>query len=167
MEAPSKASRMPASLLVRKGIFSRLSRPLGGRSVLCGSVMPLAREVAESLRISKQRYVATRRADGAPSKVVPVCFMFDGEAVYFTTGPESHKARRIARGSPLLVWVGRPDGPHFVGRAELIRDPAVAARMAPEYDRKYWIAWLGFFRPNPERVREGKTVIVRVLPGTR
>ena len=39
--------------------------------------------------------------------------------------------------------------------------------MAPEYDRKYWIAWLGFFRPNPERVREGKTVIVRVLPGTR
>ena len=90
--------------------------------------------------------------------------MFDGDAVYFTTAPESHKARRIARGSPLLVWVGATDGPHFVGRAELVRDPALAARMAPNYDRKYWISWLGFFRPRAERVRAGKTVIVKVEP---
>src|SRR5206468_1186329 len=144
---------------------ARFPRPM--RNVLWRLVMPLAPDVAAALRSAKQIYVATRRADGAPSKVVPVWFMLDGDAVYFTTGPASHKARRIARGSPLLVWVGRRDGPHFVGRAELVRDPAVAARMAPEYDRKYWIAWLGFFRPNPERVREGKTVIVRVLPGTR
>jgi len=127
--------------------------------------MPLAPDAVAALRSAKQIYVATRRADGTPSKVVPVWFMLDGEAVYFTTGPESHKARRIARGSPLLVWVGRPDGPHFVGRAELVRDPAVAARMAPAYDRKYWISWLGFFRPRPERVRAGRTVIVKVTPG--
>jgi len=125
-----------------------------------------APEVDDALRSSKQIYVGTRRKDGTPSAVVPVWFMYDGEAIYFATGPESHKARRIARGSPLLVWVGAREGPHFVGRAELVRDPAVAARMAPEYDRKYWIAWLGFFRPNPERVKAGKTVIVRVLPGT-
>src|SRR5881409_3710312 len=121
-----------------------------------------APEADDALRGAKQIYVGTRRKDGTPGAVVPVWFMFDGEAIYFTTGPTSHKARRIARGSPLLVWVGRRDGPHFVGRAELIRDPAVAARMAPEYDRKYWIAWLGFFRPNPARVRAGKTVIVKV-----
>ena len=126
--------------------------------------MPLPAKVVEALRAAKQIYVATRRADGAPSKVVPVWFMLDGEAVYFTTGPESHKARRIAGGSPLLVWVGRPDGPHFVGRAELVRDPDVAARMAPAYDRKYWLSRLGFFRPRPERVRAGKTVIVKVTP---
>ena len=127
--------------------------------------MPFAPAVAGALRTAKQIWVATRRADGAPSKAVPVWFMVDGDAIYFSTGPESHKARRIARGSPLSVWVGRADGPHFVGRAELVRDPAVAARMAPVYDRKYWISWLGFFRPRPERVREGKTVIVRVSPG--
>ena len=83
------------------------------------SAMLLPAKVAEALRAAKQIYVATRRADGVPSKIVPVWFMVDGEAVYFTTGPESHKARRIARGSPLLVWVGRPDGPHFIGHAEL------------------------------------------------
>ena len=125
-----------------------------------------APEVNDALRSAKQIYVGTRRKDGKPSAVVPVWFMYDGQAIYFTTGPESHKARRIARGSPLLVWVGAREGPHFVGHAELIHDPAVAARMAPEYDRKYWIAWLGFFRPNPERVKAGKTVIVRVVPGT-
>ena len=127
--------------------------------------MPFPADVAEALRSAKQIYIATRRNDGSPSKVVPVWFQFDGDAVLFTTGPNSHKARRIARGSPLLVWIGRPAGPHFAGRAELVRDPALAARMAPAYDAKYWISWLGFFRPRPERVRDGKTVIVRVTPG--
>ena len=129
------------------------------------SAMPFPFAIGEALRAAKQIYVATRRADGTPSRAVPVWFMLDGEALYFTTGPESHKARRIARGSPLLVWVGRRDGPHFVGRAELVREPAVAARMAPVYDRKYWLSWLGFFRPRPERVRAGRTVIVKVTPG--
>ena len=126
--------------------------------------MPFSPALAAALRDAKEIHVATRRADGTPSKAVPVWFMFDGDAVYFTTAPGSHKARRIARGSPLLVWVGRADGQHFVAPAEVVRDPDVAARMAPVYDRKYWISWLGFFRPRPERVRDGKTVIVRVSP---
>jgi len=123
-----------------------------------------APEVAEALRTSKQIYVATRRADGSVSKVVPVWFMFDGDAVYFSTAPTSYKARRIKRGSPLLVWVGSATGPHFVGQAELSTDPELAARMAPVYSQKYWIAWLGLFRPDPERVRAGKTVLVKVRP---
>ena len=121
-------------------------------------------DVAEALRTSKHIYVATRRADGTQSQVVPVWFTFDGAAIYFTTGPTSHKVRRIRRGSPLLVWVGSADGPHFAGQAEVLQDPEVAARMAPDYDRKYWLAWLGLFRPRSERVRAGKTVIVRVRP---
>jgi hypothetical protein len=122
--------------------------------------------VSEALKDAKQIYIATRRANGAASKVVPVWFMFDGEAAYFTTGPDTHKARRIAKGSPLLVWVGAADGPHFEGKAELLRDPDLAARMAPVYNQKYWISWLGFFRPRPERVREGKTLIVKVRPAS-
>jgi hypothetical protein len=90
--------------------------------------------------------------------------MYDGEAIYFTTEPGSHKAKRIKRGSPLLVWVGTADGPHFEGQAELVTDPAVAERMAPAYNQKYWIAWMGLFRPRPDRVRDGKTVIVKVTP---
>lgn len=123
-----------------------------------------APDVQEALKTSKQLYVATRRADGSTSQMAPIWFMFDGDAVYFTTTPDSHKAKRIAKGSPLLVWVGAEDGPHFEAKAELVHDPAVAEKMAPVYNQKYWIAWLGFFRPNPDRVRAGKTLIVKVSP---
>jgi hypothetical protein len=64
----------------------------------------------------------------------------------------------------VLKWVCAEDGPHCAGRGEVLRDPDVAASMAPVYDRKYWISWLGFFRPRPERGRDGKTLIVKVTP---
>jgi PPOX class probable F420-dependent enzyme len=121
-------------------------------------------DVATALRTSKEIYVATKRADGSQSKVVPVWFMYDGDAIYFATAPDSYKVKRIRHGSPLLVWVGSATGPHFVGKATLETDPELAARMAPVYSKKYWIAWLGLFRPNPERVRSGKTILVEVVP---
>jgi len=123
-----------------------------------------APDVQEALKTSKQLYVATRRADGSTSQMAPIWFMFDGDAVYFTTTPDSHKAKRIAKGSPVLVWVGSSQGPHFVGHGEVLHDPAQAERMAPVYDQKYWISWLGFFRPRADRIRDGSTVIVRVTP---
>ncbi len=138
--------------------------------VLCGVLAAtiasaaFSPEVVTALQGSKEIYVATKRHDGTISKVVPVWFMFDGDAVYFATLPGSHKAKRIKKGSPLYVWVGSADGPHFIGPAELVTDPAVAERMAPVYAKKYWIAWVGLFKPNAERVRAGKTVIVKVRP---
>src|SRR5579885_2709583 len=110
-------------------------------------------EVGRALETSSYLYVATRRADGTPSTVVPVWFSWDGAAITFTTSPTSHKARRIGK-----------DGPHFEARAELVRDPELAARMGEAYRRKYWVAWLGFFCPSAERLRAGKIVIVRIRP---
>jgi PPOX class probable F420-dependent enzyme len=121
-------------------------------------------DVRAALESSKNLYVATKRKDGSTSKVSPIWFMTDGDALYFTTVPTSYKAKRIAQGSPVLVWVGSENGPHFVGKGEVLRDPALADKMAPAYDRKYWISWLGFFRPRADRVRDGKTVVVRVTP---
>ena len=137
---------------------------LGMLAVAVAATAGFAPDVVDALRSSKEIYVATKRADGSQSKVVPVWFMYDGDAIYFATAPESYKAKRIAHGSPLLVWVGNADGPHFVGKATLVKDPEVASKMAPVYSQKYWIAWLGLFRPNPERVRSGKTVLVKVVP---
>jgi len=121
-------------------------------------------DVRKALDGAQYLYVATRRHDGSRSKVVPVWFCLDGDAIWFTTVPTSYKARRIAKGSPLYVAVGSEQGPQFVGHAELVRDPEQAARMAPIYDQKYWISWLGFFRPRPDRVAAGKTVLVKVTP---
>ena len=123
-------------------------------------------DVDGALRTAKNLYVATKRKDGTQSSKAPIWFMYDGTAVYFTTTPGTHKAKRIANGSPVLAWVGAENGPHFVGRGEIVRDPAVADKMAPVYDQKYWISWVGFFRPRADRVRDGKTLIVKVTPAT-
>lgn len=131
-------------------------------AAIAGAQLPP--DVRQALATAKNLYVATKRKDGSTSKVAPIWFMTEGDAIYFTTVPTSYKAKRIAGGSPLLVWVGSEQGPHFVGKGEILRDPALAEKMAPVYDRKYWISWMGLFRPRADRVREGKTVIVRVTP---
>lgn len=107
-------------------------------------------------------YVATRRKSGERSTVRPIWFYYENGTVFFTTSPSSWKAKRISRGSPLYIWVGDDDGPFLVGQAERVTDPELIARMGEAYARKYWLAWLGLFRPRPDRVAEGKTVAYRV-----
>jgi hypothetical protein len=121
-------------------------------------------DVRTALRTAKNLYVATERKDGSHSEVSPIWFMFDGDALYFTTVPSSYKAKRTKLGRPQHIWVATKDGPYSAGRGEVSTDPELAARMAPVYDDKYWISWLGFFRPRPDRVADGKTVIIRVTP---
>ncbi|TMA53802.1 MAG: hypothetical protein E6J80_10935 [Deltaproteobacteria bacterium] len=124
----------------------------------------LSSEVEAALKTENYIYVATRRLNGEWSTSAPVWFMYDGEAVYFTTAPTTHKAHRIHRGSPVRVWVGKKDGPFFEGEARFVKDRAVVERMAEVYTQKYWLAWLGFFRPRPRRVSSGKTLVVKVTP---
>lgn len=121
-------------------------------------------DMQTELKTTSYIYVATRRLNGEWSTAAPVWFMYDGEAVYFTTSPSSHKAHRIHRGSPVRIWVGRKDGPAFDGEAQLVKDRAIVERMAEAYNQKYWLSWLGFFRPRPARVGSGKTVVVKVTP---
>lgn len=131
-------------------------------SALAVPAMGVGPEMANALRDQKEIYVATRRADGSRSSAAPVWFWWDGQSVYFTTAPDSHKGKRIRRGSPVYVSVEGKDGPFAEGTAEIITDLELVARLGDEYKNKYWIAWLGLFRPRPERVRAGKTMAVKV-----
>jgi PPOX class probable F420-dependent enzyme len=119
-----------------------------------GTVSPQTQELLQS---SSYIYTATERKDGGISESVPIWFMWDGEKVFFTTSPDSWKAKRIARGSPVIINVGSKNGPKLVGKATKVTDPAVIERMGQAYNDKYWIAWLGFFRPRSDRVTSGKT----------
>ncbi len=121
-------------------------------------------ELLTALETESYIYVATRRLNGEWSSPAPVWFMYDGGAVYFTTSPSSHKAHRIHRGSPVRIWVGKKDGPFFEGEAKFIKERPVVERMSDAYGKKYWIAWLGFFRPRPNRVASGKTLAIKVTP---
>ncbi len=121
-------------------------------------------EVTNALKTESYIYVATRRLNGQWSTAAPVWFMYDGEELYFTTAPSSHKAHRIHRGSPVKIWVGTKDGPSFEGKAQFVKGGVLAERMGKAYSDKYWVAWLGFFKPRPARVGSGKTLIVKVTP---
>ncbi len=124
-------------------------------------------ETRELLRTSDYIYTATRRKNGERSSLAPVWFYYsDGDELFFTTSPTSWKAKRLANGSPLFVWVGEKDGPHLIGEAREVTDPALIDRMGDAYNDKYWMAWLGFFRPRSGRVSEGKTkaYVVKLTP---
>jgi hypothetical protein len=134
--------------------------PLG--IVLMAGVSParadLPASTEDALRTSSEIYVATRRGDGKPSSAKPIWFYYLGDGkLFFTTSPGSWKEKRIARGSPLYIWVGSKNGPYVLGEAKESTDPAFIDRMGRSYAEKYWIAWLGFFKPRSSRVTEGKT----------
>src|SRR5262245_44874883 len=117
----------------------------------------------QALRDSDVIYIATRRRNGQPSSAKPVWFYYEnGDTLFFTTSPGSWKAKRIAAGSPLDIHVGKADGPALSGEARAVTDPAHVDRMGAKYADKYWIAWLGFFKPRSSRVTEGKTVAYEV-----
>ena len=96
----------------------------------------LSDEIKAALTSESYIYVATRRANGEWSAAAPIWFMYDGEAIYFTAAPSSHKAHRIHRGSPVRIWVGRKDGPVFEGEARLVKDRETVERMGEAYSKK-------------------------------
>lgn len=127
-------------------------------------VRALSEAARTKLHTEKEIYVATKRANGEWSTAAPVWFIYDGEAVYLTAAPTSYKARRIKRSSLVRIWVGSKEGPAFTGKAEIIEDLALVERMGNAYQQKYWLAWLGFFRPRASRVESGKTIAIKVTP---
>ncbi|HEV8715383.1 MAG TPA: pyridoxamine 5'-phosphate oxidase family protein [Candidatus Binatia bacterium] len=127
-------------------------------------VWALSEAARTQLHTAKEIYVATQRANGEWSTAAPVWFIYDGQAVYLTAAPTSYKARRVKRSSPVRIWVGSKEGPSFTGKAEIIEDLALVERMGTAYQQKYWIAWLGLFRPRASRVAAGKTIAIKVTP---
>jgi hypothetical protein len=120
------------------------------------AALPPATEAA--LKASDLIYVATRRKDGSVSEAAPIWFYYRGDGqLFFTTSPDAWKAKRIAAGSPLYIWVGEADGPFVQGQAQPTTDAALIDQMGEAYADKYWIAWAGFFKPRSSRVADGKT----------
>jgi hypothetical protein len=121
-------------------------------------------EFVAQLDGAKEIYVATERKDGTRSKPVPVWFGYMDNALWFTTAPDSHKGKRVKRGSAMYVSAQGESGPFIKTKAEVIKDGALAERLGEVYSKKYWIAWLGFFRPSRARNESGKTILLRLTP---
>jgi hypothetical protein len=136
----------------------------GGTTMAEELVRGFPSDFAKQLATAKEIYVATQRKDGTRSTVVPVWFGLMDNAIWFTTGPGSYKVKRLKRGSPMFVSVVGKDGPFIKTKVEIVKDAALADRLGEIYAKKYWIAWLGFFRPSRARNESGKTVLLKLTP---
>jgi hypothetical protein len=114
---------------------------------------------------AKLVYIATVRKDGNQSKAVPVWFTTTPDHVLIiNTGPKTWKAKRIGRGSPALVWIGDEDGPAFIGKAEISKDPALETRIITDYPDKYLTARVGLFKPTQEKYDNGTNIVIKITP---
>ncbi len=130
-----------------------------GAPVMADSVV---REAA--LSNASYIYIATVRKDGNQSRAARVWFIATGGQILIDTSNDSWKTKRIRRGSPVIVWVGTPVGPAFVGKAEFVNDRAVQDFMIEQIPKKYWLAWLGLFGPKRARFDSGQVVTIRITP---
>jgi hypothetical protein len=110
-------------------------------------------------------YIATVRKDGNQSTAAPVWFTVSpNHLVLIQTQPTTWKAKRIRRGSPVIVWIGRKHGPAFIGTAEISSDPAVERQIIEDYPKKYLMARFGFHRPNQEMFDKGGILSIAITP---
>ena len=110
-------------------------------------------------------YIATVRKDGNQSTAAPVWFTVSpNHLVLIQTQPTTWKAKRIRRGSPVIVWIGRKHGPAFIGKAEISSDPAVERQIIEDYPKKYLLARFGFHRPTQEIFDKGGILSIVITP---
>jgi hypothetical protein len=110
-------------------------------------------------------YVATVRKDGTQSKAAPVWFTIRPDRrILIQSGPHSWQTRRIRRGSPVLVWIGRRRGAAFIGKAELTDDQVVVEQIIKDYPKKYLMARLGLHRPTKLSFARGERVAIQITP---
>ena len=101
-------------------------------------------------------YIATVRKDGNQSNPAPVWFTVTPDhLVLIQTQPTTWKAKRIRRGSPVIVWIGSRTGPAFIGKGEFIDDKAVQDEMIEQIPNKYFLARIGLFAPKRDKFESG------------
>ena len=125
----------------------------------------LSRRDTEALSQASLIYIATVRKSGNQSTAAPVWFTTSPNGdVLIQTAPTSWKAKRIRRGSQVMVWIRQRNGPAFIGKAQITSEPAVINRIVKDYIKKYWLARVGLHRPTEERFSSGEIVAIKITP---
>jgi len=120
----------------------------------------------EALAKAELVYIATVRKNGAQSTAAPVWFTFgaDNDSILIQTEKTTWKAKRISRGSPVLVWIGKADGPAFIGKAEITTDAAIRDKILKDFRAKYWQNRVMGIGPSRAKFDSGERVAIKITP---
>jgi general stress protein 26 len=126
----------------------------------------ISKRDAQALSKTGLIYIATVRKDGNQSRAAPVWFTTtaDNNAILIQTGPETWKAKRIRRGSPAMVWIGSPNGPAFIGKAEITNDAATVNQVLTDFHNKYWQNRVMGIGPSRAGFDKGERIAIRITP---
>jgi len=111
-------------------------------------------------------YIATVRKNGTQSKAAPVWFTTgaDSNSILIQTEKTTWKAKRISRGSPVLVWIGKADGPAFIGKAEISSDPTLRDKILKDFREKYWRNRVMGTGPSRAAFDRGERIAIKITP---
>jgi general stress protein 26 len=111
-------------------------------------------------------FIATVRKNGTQSRAAPVWFTIgaDHSSILIQTEHTTWKAKRIRRGSPVLVWIGKPDGPAFIGKAEITNDSALQNKILADFRQKYLQARLFGMGPSRSEFESGEQLAIKITP---
>jgi hypothetical protein len=101
------------------------------------------------------------------STSAPVWFTIgaDDNSLLIQTRPTTWKAKRIKRGSNhVLVWIGKADGPAFIGTAEITSDAAVQNKILKDFREKYWRNRVMGVGPSRAKFDSGEVLAIKITP---
>jgi hypothetical protein len=88
----------------------------------------------------------------------------DNNSILIQTGPTTWKAKRIKRGSPVLVWIGKDDGPAFIGKAEITSDPVIRDKILKDFREKYWQNRVMGIGPSRAGFDSAQRIAIKITP---
>ena len=134
--------------------------------VAAGAVAKLPPDVDAALRDAKYVYVQSERKTGEWSKPAEIWFHAESGKVYVATRPTSWRVRRIGwKRTKARVAVGKPDGPTFQAKADVVKgDRALEDRLMADYAKKYPDGWSKFEKDFRDGFKSGERVVVRYTP---
>ena len=92
---------------------------------------------SERLQQARNYWVSTTRPDGRPH-AMPVWGLWLDDAFYFSSAPNSRKARNLAANPAVVIHLESGDEVVIVeGEAERTTDEDLLARLSEDYTRKY------------------------------
>lgn len=101
-----------------------------------GSALPWS-TVADWLRVSRNYWVCSTRPDGRPH-AMPVWGLWIDGAVWFSTDPDSYKARHLALNPEAVIHLESGDEVCVLeGVVERVTVPQLPASFVDEYEAKY------------------------------
>jgi hypothetical protein len=145
----------------------RLAATVVALAIAASALAALSPKVERALHDAKYVYVQSQRKSGEMGKASEIWFFFDKGAVYVGTRPSSWRVRRIKAGRKLArIAVGKPDGPAFQAKGEVVHDAAVEKVLLTAYAKRYPDGWARFEKEFREGFKSGDRVLVRYTPAS-